>query len=397
MFGVSNPRSPSGQRPIGSGRLLRLGSVLGVPVFVTPSWLLIAGFITISYSDFLRSRIAGLSAGGSYALSLAFAVALAASVLAHELGHTVVSRLVGLKVDRIVVFLLGGVSEIDGEAQRPRDEFAIAAAGPFVSFLLAAGCWVGSLGPSAQSSAAVMLALLAWSNLVIAVFNVLPGLPLDGGRLVQALVWMLGGSRSRGAVIAAWSGRVMAGLLALGVLVLGAVVDNGRPVTLSSLGATAMGFAVAAFLWFGATQTLRVEALGRRASALQLSRLIRPTIFLPSSTPISEAVRRAAESRAAGIVVIDSSGRSRALVRESDITGLDPVQRPWATLADVSRPLEPGLIMADTLSGEALLSAVRAVPASEYLVVGSDGISRGVIATSDLARALGLPQGGRTK
>jgi hypothetical protein len=96
-------------------------------------------------------------------------------------------------------------------------------------------------------------------------------------------------------------------------------------------------------------------------------------------------------------VVVDSSGRSRALVRESDITGLDPVQRPWATLADVSRPLEPGLIMADTLSGEALLSAVRAVPASEYLVVGSDGISRGVIATSDLARALGLPQGGRTK
>jgi Zn-dependent protease len=113
-------------------RLVRLGSVLGVPIFVTPSWLLVAGFITLTYADFLRNQIDGVSKAVSYLLALVFALALALSVLAHELGHTVVSRAVGMQVRRIVVFLLGGVSEIEGETRRPRDEFVIAAAGPLV-------------------------------------------------------------------------------------------------------------------------------------------------------------------------------------------------------------------------------------------------------------------------
>ncbi|CAN5679345.1 hypothetical protein BH10ACT8_BH10ACT8_32470 [soil metagenome] len=392
---VNTPSPASGDRPVGNGRLLRLGSVLGVPIFVTPSWLIVAGFITLSYADFLRSQVSGLSRAGSYGLALVFAVALALSVLAHELGHTVVSRALGLRVRRIVVFLLGGVSEIEGEAARPRDEFAIAAAGPVVSFLVAAGCWAVGLIPSPTSSAGVMLALLAWSNLIIAVFNVLPGLPLDGGRLVQALVWMAGSSRSRGAVVAAWSGRAVALLLALGVLVSSALATNGQSLSFTTVGANATGFAVATFLWFGATQTLRSEGLQRRAAALDLTSLIRPTLYLPAATPISEAVRRVAETRSAGIVIIDSAGRSRALVRESQISKLAPGSRPWATLAEVSRPLEPGLIIDDHLHGEALLTAIRTNPASEYLVVGSDGSSRGVLATSDLVRALGLSQGGK--
>jgi Zn-dependent protease/CBS domain-containing protein len=392
MVEVSTSRDPSGPPPVPGARLLRLGSVLGVPIFVTPSWLLVAAFVTISYSDFLRTQVTGLSAGGSYALALVYAVTLAASVLAHELGHTVVSRALGLPVRRIVVFLLGGVSEIEGEPARPRDEFAIAAAGPLASFLLAAGCWVGSLAPAASSSVGVLLALLAWSNLVIAVFNVLPGLPLDGGRLVQAAVWGAGRSRYSGVRVAAWSGRIVAVLLGLAILVGNALVNRGRPADFSSIGATAMGFAVAAFLWFGASQTLRTAELAHRAAGLELGHLIRPTIYLPPHTPISEAVRQAVESRASGIVVIDSSGRSRGIVREAQIAGLDPSQRPWTTLADFSRLLEPGLIIDDSLTGEGLLAAVRANPASEYLVVGRDGMSRGIIATVDLARALGIPQ-----
>jgi Zn-dependent protease/CBS domain-containing protein len=373
--------------------LFRLGSVLGVPIFVTPSWLLVAGFVMISYSDFLRSQIDGLSTAGAYSLALVFAVALAASVLAHELGHTVVSRTVGLQVNRIVVFLLGGVSEIEGEAARPRDEFAIAAAGPVVSFLLAAALWALSIVPDPNSSLAVMLSLLAWSNLVIGVFNVLPGLPLDGGRIVQAMVWMLGATRSRATVVAAWSGRGVAVLLALAVLLATASLRSGTSASFASLGATAMGFAVAAFLWFGASQALRVAAVAQRSQSLRVDRLLRPAVYLPASTPISEALRRLAAARAAAIVVIDSEGRSRALVQEAQISAMEPNRRPWSTLAEVCRPLEPGLIIDDSLSGEDLLAAVRNTPASEYLVIGRDGTSRGLIATADVARALGLPEG----
>ncbi len=387
---MSNPRPEPGQ-PKAGGWLLRIGSVLGVPIFVTPSWALVAAFITISYAGFLREQIPGASEEFSYALSLLFATLLAASVLLHEVGHTVVSKVVGLPVRRIVVFLLGGVSEIEGEASRPRDEFAIAAAGPAVSLLLAAGCWGLSLLPSAQSAVAVLLLLLAWSNLVIAVFNVLPGLPLDGGRLVQALIWMMGGSRLTGVRIAAWSGRVVAALLGLVVVFGNAILGGDTPADMATVASTVLGFAVVAFLWLGASQSLRMAELSARAAKLRLTQLLRPSLYLPSHTPVAEAVRQTAVTGATGIVVIDGQGRSRAIVDESQIARLPGDQRPWIPLAQVARELQPGMILAEDLSGEDLIDTLRSNPASEYLIVGRDGVARGVVTAGDLARALGLP------
>ena len=389
---MSSPRSQPDQRPGTGGWLLRIGSVLGVPIFVTPSWLLIAGFITISYAGFLRERIPGASPAASYALSLVFAIALAASVLLHEVGHTVVSKAVGLPVRRIVVFLLGGVSEIEGEASRPRDEFAIAAAGPLVSLGLAVGCWAMSLLPAAGSAVGVLLLLLAWSNLVIAVFNVLPGLPLDGGRLVQALIWMMGSSRLTAIRIAAWSGRGVAALLGLAILLGNAVIGGDSPADLVSIGSTVMGFAVVAFLWIGASQALQMAELNARAATLRLGELLRPSLYLPAATPVSEAVRQAAETGAGGIVVIDGQGRSRAIVDEAQIARITADRRPWTSLSQVARELEPGLLLAEDLAGDPLIETLRAHPASEYLVVGRDGVARGVVAAVDLARALGLPR-----
>lgn len=389
---MSSPGSGPDRNPQTGSRLLRIGSVLGVPIFLTPSWLLAAAFITVSYAGFLREQIPGASHTASYALSLVFATALAASVLAHEVGHTVVSQVVGLPVRRIVVFLLGGVSEIDGEASRPRDEFAIAAAGPLVSLGLAGGCWLVSLLPPEESAVGVLLLLLAWSNLVIAVFNVLPGLPLDGGRLVQALIWMMGSSRLTAIRIAAWSGRGVAVLLGLAVLYGNAVLGGSSPADLVTVTSTAMGFAVVAFLWIGASQTLRMAELNAKAARLRLAELLRPSLYLPPHTPVSEAVRRTAETGAGGIVLIDGQGRSRALVDETRIVQLPSEQRPWTSLAQVARELEPGLILAEDIAGEELLDTLRRNPASEYLVVGSDGVARGVVAAVDLARALGLPR-----
>lgn len=388
---MSSHSSEPGRRPGSGAGLLRIGSVLGVPIFVTPSWLLVAAFITFSYAGFLREQVPGASQAASYGLSLLFATALAVSVLLHELGHTVVSQVVGLPVRRIVVFLLGGVSEIEGEASRPRDEFAIAAAGPLVSFLLAGACWSTSLLPAHESALAVLLLLLAWSNLVIAVFNVLPGLPLDGGRLVQSLIWMLGSSRLTGVRIAAWSGRGVAVLLGLAVLFGNAVRGGNSPAALSSVAATAMGFAVVAFLWIGAGQTLRMAELDARAAKLRIGDLVRPTLYLPADTPVSEAVRQAADTAASGIVVIDGQGRSRALVDEAQIALIEASRRPWTALSQVARELEPGLILPEALSGQPLIETLRSHPASEYLVVGSDGVARGIVTAVDLARALGLP------
>ncbi|HEX4727290.1 MAG TPA: site-2 protease family protein [Jatrophihabitans sp.] len=380
---------PETDQVVPRARLIRLGAILGVPVYVTPSWLLIVVFVTASYAGFLKDQVPGLSTGHSYALALVYALGLGASVLLHEIGHTVVSRALGLSVRRIVMFLLGGISELDGEARRPRDELAIAAAGPLVSLLLAIGLWEFSRWPDGGSATAVLLILLAWSNLVIAVFNVLPGLPLDGGRLVQAVIWTVSRSRLTGVRIASWSGRVLAALLALAVL-FGSSALSQRGDGVSTFTATVLGFVLAGFLWFGATQTLRTAELAARTAALRLDLLTRPSVYLPASTPVSEAVQAAARWQAAGIVVVDEAGRSRAIGKEADIGAIEARRRPWVTLAEVSRSLEPGLILSEGMTGTEVLTAVRATPASEYLVIGLDGVSKGVLATADLARALGL-------
>ncbi|UQX86645.1 site-2 protease family protein [Jatrophihabitans telluris] len=392
---MSFSRPPSPPSPVRGARLVRVGRVAGVPIFLTPSWIFVALFVTLSYSDFLRSQVVGLSQAGAYALALAYSFLLAASVIVHELGHVLVSRAVGLTVSRVVVFLLGGVSEIEGQARRPRDDFLIAAAGPLFSFLLAAACWAGTTVTDTHTTLGVTFALLAWSNLIVAVFNVLPGLPLDGGRLVAALVWMLGGSRFRGTVVAGWSGRVVAVLLALAVLFGNAALSGHTgTVTLSGIAAAAMGFALAAFLWMGASQSLRVASVQDRARHLTAAGLLRQAVYVADQVPLSEALRRLAASGARAIVVIDSAGRSRAIVSEPQVAKIAFERRPWTPLAEVSRPLEPGLILSDGLDGEGLIEAMRAMPSSEYLVVDQAGVARGVLASSDVLGALGLTKAG---
>ena len=108
---------------------------------------------------------------------------------------------------------------------------------------------------------------------------------------------------------------------------------------------------MAGFLWFGAGQSLRSAELASRTEQLDLDRLIRPSVYLPGTVPVSEAMRCAAETRTSGIVVIDGDGRSRAIVDESEVAKLGYRQRPWTTLAEVSRPLQHGLILRDDLSG----------------------------------------------
>ena len=389
MTSPEQPPRPPAEDQGGPRRLVRLGSVLGVPIFITPSWLIVVALITLSYADFLQQAIPGTSTSVSYLLALLFAIGLGISVVLHEIGHTVVSRLFGLSVRRIVVFLLGGVSELSDQARRPREEFAIAAAGPAVSVLLAGGCWLVSQPSDSKSAPGVLMLLLAWSNLVIAVFNVLPGLPLDGGRLMQALIWTLSRSRMTGIRIASWSGRVVAVLLALAVLA-GNAVLHGPDARLAGLTATLLGLAVAGFLWFGAGQALQTAELSLRTADLRVRGLTRLAVYLPGGTPVAEAMRQLSAAGASSIVVIDGQGRTRALVREAEVVRLPEAGRPWATVAELSRPLEHGLIIDEDLPGDQLLETVRRTPASEYLVVGADGVSRGVLATSDLAKALGL-------
>lgn len=357
-----------------------VGRFFGVPLYFSLSWLIIAALITYSYAGTIASNIPDLSRGMEYLLAFGFAVLLALSVLLHEIGHTAVSLALGHKVNRVVIFLLGGVSEIDREPARPRDELVISVTGPVVSAALAALCWWGLTLTTPHTVLSTTLALLAVSNAVIAVFNVLPGLPLDGGRVVRAVVWAITGRRVTGTKVAAWAGRAVA----VGFVVVVLYLD-WQSRSLSTVGFTVL---LAAFIWMGATQSLRLAQLQDRVPGLQLGQLVRPAVVVSATTPVAEALRRSWDSGARAIVVVDGTGTAQALVDERRLGSLPVERRPWVPVADIARPLEPGLILPETLDGELLLEAVQAHPAGEYLVVRVDGSMVGVLAAADLATRL---------
>ena len=367
-------RAPSAGLPV--------GRFFGVPLYLSPSWLFIALLITLTYSELVQETVEDITPAGSYAVAFAFAVLLAVSLLAHELGHTAVSLAFGLPVRRVVIFLLGGVSEIEKEPEGPAQEYLVAVAGPLVSLVLAAAG--GCLLPLTDSGTVprTMIFLLVWSNLAVAVFNLLPGLPLDGGRVVRAGVWKLSGDKLTGTRAAAWGGRGVA------VLVLVGAAASVREDSALGIGNLLLALLLAGFIWVGATQSLSSATVNARLPAVDISSLVRPTISVPPDLPIAEALRRAWGAHVRGLVVVDSTGSPRALVSESHVMAVPEGRRPWTTVADVARPLEPGLVLADSMSGAEVVEAFRRTPASEYLVVGRDGHAVGVLAAVDVARVL---------
>jgi Zn-dependent protease len=367
-----------GRPPRGAGLLI--GRFFGVPIYLSLSWLVIAAIITYSYADLVEDHVDGIGRGGAYLVSFGIAVLLAASLLAHELGHVAMSLALGMPVRRVVIFLLGGVSEIEGEPQRPREEYLVAIAGPLVTLLLAG---VGAaLYPLTDVGTVqrVVLFALTWSNVLVLAFNLLPGLPLDGGKVLRAGVWQVSHSRLTGTRAAAWAGRGLALLVVAGALLL--FRPDDAAVSMANL---VVGVMLAAFIWVGASQSLTVAAIHSRLPTLRVVDLVRPALEVPADLPVSEALRRAWECRSQGLVVVDGEGKPTALVSEAHVLALPEQRRPWTTVGQVARLLEPGLILPDSAVGEAVLDAVRAHPASEYLVVGRDGRTVGVLATNDVA------------
>jgi Zn-dependent protease len=364
-----------------------VGRFRGVPLYFAPSWVLIATLITITYNGIVYDLVDGIGRSTSYLVAFVFAVLLALCVLAHELGHTAVSLALGQPVHRVVIFLLGGVSEIDGEIRRPRDELLISLAGPLVSLVLAASAWAGYANVQRATVPSVLLALLTWSNVVVAVFNLLPGLPLDGGRALRAGVWSVTRSRYTGTKVAAWSGRAVAVIVAIGAVLLNVDGVNW------GLGTALFGLAVGAFIWVAATQALRLAEMQQRLPSLSMRRLLRPGLLVHADMPVSEAIRRAGQTRAGGLVVIDSANQPQAIVDELRIGAVPAGRRPWVPVSDVARPIEPGLVLGVDLAGDQLLTALRSTPAHEYLVVHRDGSPAGILASKDLLAALTAPIG----
>jgi Zn-dependent protease len=369
-----------------------MGRPFGIPIVVSPTWFLIAVFITLYFGNQLGDTTLGDRIGnGRFLVAFSFAVLLYLSVLLHELAHSVVAKHFGLPVRRIVIYFLGGVSEIEREPETPARELAVAIAGPALSFGLGGifyGVFKALPTVDRTSSTGLMVAayilIAVWSsNLVVGLFNMLPGLPLDGGRVLRSIVWAVTKKPMKGTVAAAWTGRA----LAVGVLIF--AIWQGRDQ--SSGGAdlyTIMWAAfIASFIWIGASQSLTVAKLRDRIPKLQVRNLTRRAIPVTADLPLSEALRRAAEIGARAVVVVDHDGRPTAIVHEASVTATPPERHPWIQVGTLSRALRPGMTLTTDLGGERLLAALRAAPAPEYLVTEPGGAIYGVLAAADVEHA----------
>jgi Zn-dependent protease/CBS domain-containing protein len=353
-----------------------LARPFGIPVYISPYWFVIAGVFIVIYARDLASTFHGPTRFG---VAVAFVVLLYLSVLIHELSHSLVARGYGLPVRRILLYPLGGFSEIEREPQTPGREFLVSAAGPALSLLLAAAGYGLTYVASAGTIGGTLIRQLMWANLVVGGFNLLPGLPLDGGRMLRAVIWKVTGRPATATIAAAWAGRVIA--LGLFVLVLAPPVD-------ASIGGdiyTVVWVAViAAFMWTGAGQAIKATRFRERLPALQARRLARKAVSVAASTPLAEAIRRADESQARAVVVVDHDDKPIAILNETAVMATPPQRRPWIEAGSLARTLEPSLVLPADLSGMALLDAIREAPATEYLLVEPSGQVYGVLAARDV-------------
>ena len=371
------PDTTSPARPPGS---FKIGSIAGSDVLVSSSWFLVAGLIAIVVAPRIEATEPGLGVW-KYVAGFVFAVILYGSVLLHEASHAIVARRLGLPVGTITLHFLGGMTSIEAEPRRPREEFLVAVVGPITSLLVgiaAVGLWF----VTPDGLLLVAVEGLAGANLLVGLLNLVPGLPLDGGRVLRSVVWRLSGDVHRGTMAAGWGGRITA-VAAMAYPLLQDRLIGVEPTILDF----ALAFIVAAFLWSGASASMANARMRRRLPHLVAAQLARRTLAVPSDLPLAEAVRRAREAEDGSIVTVTASGEPVGIVSEAAVTATPEERRPWVATSAVARPVDEGLRLPASLAGEDLVRALSQHPAGEYLLVGADGAVVGVLATADVDKA----------
>jgi Zn-dependent protease len=365
-----------------------VGRVLGIPLYLNASMLVLAVLVTVVYGGYVQGQL-DLPGPVSYAIGFGFVVCLLGSVLLHELGHALTARRFGIGVRGITLELLGGYTEMDRDAPSPRVDALVSLAGPAVSLVLGAlACLAAVLLPDRTVPDQIAFQLAA-SNILVAIFNVLPGLPLDGGRALRAGVWAIIKDRNRATVVAGWAGRGIA-------LMTGVLIFTLYRLNLVTLFGLVFIMLVVFTLWQGAGQSIRLARMTSRFPLVDLRALTKPVFAVPSGTPLAEAQRQSAQDDRTGaaLAVSDSSGKLVALVDAHAAAQVPAERRPWVSVDTVARGVDALPALKAELTGEQVVKAVQAYPGAKYLVVSGEDVI-GVLDVADLAAVLEPSRGPR--
>lgn len=282
----------------------QLGTLRGVPIYMGRTWPVIAVVIIATFGPQVQGAYPDLGSA-AYFVALLYTLLLLLSVVAHEAAHALVAQWRGYQVRRIVADLWGGHTAYESDDKSPMSSALVAVVGPVANAVLAAAGWFALHGIGEDREVArLLLGAFVFTNAFVAAFNLLPGMPLDGGFILDALVWRVTGSRSWGLLVAGWCGRVLAVLLVAWAVVL-PLARGGSPDTFYVL----WSVLIAGFLWFGATNAIARARSGRLFAQVRVSDVLRPVHVVRDDTPAA------------------------SLPRDADIVVVGPRGEPWGVIA----------------------------------------------------------------
>ena len=361
-----------------------LATIGGVPVYIGKSWPFIALFIAATYGPGVVNSRPDLGVG-AYVVAVAFAVLLLISVLAHEASHALVATRMGYRVNRVVADLWGGHTAYDSSSARPGASALVAIAGPAANALLAAVGWLAmSAVPLGITS--LLVGAIVYANAFVAGFNMLPGLPLDGGFLVDSLVWRITGSRESGLIAAGWCGRAVTVLVVLWFV--GWPLLNGQPPDLFNV---LLGVFIGSFLWVGATNAIRGGRGSRLLAGIRINSVWRPAAVLPARASAAQALALRGGGPGGTAVVVEDDGRRAIGLVDDEALGAIPEQSLGGVSVTAVMRLQPdGWVVEATpdQSIAAVVVAMQHLGIGAVPVRGRDGRITGIVLSSDLEAAL---------
>lgn len=371
---------PGPEAPAVKREGIPLGRIAGVPVILAYSWFIIAAFTVIAYGPVLQANNPALGVQAYY-VAFAYALLLLISVLVHELAHALTAKIFGWPTQKIVLTLWGGHTQFESFTASPGRSVLVALAGPAANFVLAGGAWLVLLGGDLPSVAELLTNIFMWANFLIAVFNVLPGLPLDGGRLVESLVWTMTGSQAKGTVAAGWAGRIIVIALVAWFIVLPYVSGTGLDLSL-----VLVTVLVGGFLWMGASAAVRQGTLRSRLHLVSAGPLAIPARGVAADASAEQA--RAAASDGAALIVCGTDGQPQAIVDRGALAAVPPSVLATTPVSAVSYPLAPGAYVPESAQGQELIQYLSQLAGQEYAVIDEHGQVTGLLGQAAVLSAL---------
>jgi Zn-dependent protease/predicted transcriptional regulator len=361
-----------------SGHSWRLGRVAGVKIRIDSSWVLIAVLITYSlYAEFALTyrSLSGVAAGF---LAGAGAVLFFGSVLAHELVHAVTARRRGMRVEGITLFLFGGATHADVEANGPKDEFVVSILGPLSSVMLGAvfALIAGALDHVRTDPVAGTLGYLAWVNFALAVFNLLPGLPLDGGRVLRSIVWGVTGNMRRATRVASVLGEVLGYTMVAGGLLL----------LFADALTSGIWFAAIGWFWAQAAKAsyTDVEVHGLLRSFVAEDVMDSEIVSVSADLSVYQAVDEFLHHPGHDAVAVHENGRPAGYVTLSALRRVARDEWFARTVRDTMTALEPRFAVVRHTPIDQVLSILESGERECVVVVEGDAIV-GLITNADVA------------